>query len=470
MAAKTQSATAVVKREIEPIGQGSLLQTSPEDTSIKEIAATYAILSFLEKVIDKRKKALKPLLQEAAKTGRQTDNGGHNLDLGDANIVNTRRVSSAPEEGPLRALLETRGIELAEAYDEVKTLVLNPSKLSFLSSTSGNWTEKRSKASERSHLPSQSRPQKSFRTLCSKRALSKRPKRSARSVSGAETMQIERLSAADYVPREGLVYVDTNKLHPLYEKLAFNSNLILVGPKGVGKSLSVAAYCAKKNYPVITFDCSEDVRRAQLIGMFVLRGNETPFVLGPLSTAFEVANEAGHCVLILEEINALSPQMQKVLNSTTDFRRTIEVPEARCIFKLKSGAKLWVVGSMNTSAYGGVYSLNEDLKSRFRMLPVEYPKLTDEREIVTEVLSKKNITVEKVVLDKVFTFAKETRQNATDYSLSTRDVVQIAEDIQLVGLNKALLLALGKFEGSDREMLFERIRSIFGLTPKGLTD
>lgn len=132
MAAKTQSATAVVKREIEPIGQGSLLQTSPEDTSIKEIAATYAILSFLEKVIDKRKKALKPLLQEAAKTGRQTDNGGHNLDLGDANIVNTRRVSSAPEEGPLRALLETRGIELAEAYDEVKTLVLNPSKLSFL--------------------------------------------------------------------------------------------------------------------------------------------------------------------------------------------------------------------------------------------------------------------------------------------------------------------------------------------------
>jgi nitric oxide reductase NorQ protein len=283
-------------------------------------------------------------------------------------------------------------------------------------------------------------------------------------------MQIERLSAADYAPREGLVYVDTNNLHPLYEKLAFNANLILVGPKGVGKSLSVAAFCAEKKYPVITFDCSEDVRRAQLIGMFVLRGNETPFVLGPLSTAFEVANEAGHCVLILEEINALSPQMQKVLNSTTDFRKTIEVPEARRIFKLNPEAKLWVVGSMNTSAYGGVYSLNEDLKSRFRMLPVEYPKLTDERNVVTTVLSARSISVEKAVLDKVFTFAKETRQNATDYSLSTRDVVQIAEDIHLVGLNKALLLAMGKFEGSDREMLFERIRSIFGLSPKVLTD
>ena len=98
------------------------------------------------------------------------------------------------------------------------------------------------------------------------------------------------------------------------------ANMVLVGPKGIGKSLSVASYAAKVDSPVITFDCSEDVRRSHLLGMFVLRGNETPFVLGPLTTAFEIANETGRCILILEEINALSPQMQKVLNAPLDFR------------------------------------------------------------------------------------------------------------------------------------------------------
>jgi hypothetical protein len=132
MAAKTQSPTAVVKREIEPIGQGSLLQTSPTDASLKEIASAYAILSFLEKVIEKRKSELKPRLQEESKTGLLLENGGHSLDLGDAKVVNTRRLSAAPEDQPLKSLMETRGVALLEAFDEVKSLVLNPSKLAYL--------------------------------------------------------------------------------------------------------------------------------------------------------------------------------------------------------------------------------------------------------------------------------------------------------------------------------------------------
>jgi len=276
-------------------------------------------------------------------------------------------------------------------------------------------------------------------------------------------MQIERLSAEDYVAKEGLVYVDTRELHPLYEKLAFRASLILVGPKGEGKSLSVAAYCAKHSYPVITFDCSEDVRRSHLIGTFTIRGNETPFVLGPLTTAFEIANEKGSCVLILEEINALTPQMQKVLNPVTDWRRSIEVPEAKRVFKLKPDAKLWVVGTMNTAVYGGVYALNEDLKSRFRMIPIEYPKKEEERKVLTEVLHQNKIVVEKSLMDKLLTLAQESRQGSVEYAFSTRDLVQILEDAHFIGISKALWMATGKFEGADRVMIAKRIESTFGI-------
>ena len=282
-------------------------------------------------------------------------------------------------------------------------------------------------------------------------------------------MQIERLSADEYVAREGLVYVDTRELHPLYEKLAFRANLILVGPKGEGKSLSAAAFCAKHGYPVITFDCSEDVRRSHLIGTFTLRGNETPFILGPLTTAFEVANEKGHCVLILEEINALTPQMQKVLNPIADWRQAIEVPEAKRVFRLKPEAKLWIVGTMNTALYGGVYALNEDLKSRFRMVPIEYPKKDDERKVLTEVLHQRKVVIEKGVMDKLLTLAQESRQGSVEYAFSTRDLVQILEDANLIGITKALWIASGKFEGADRVMMAKRIESTFGIAAALLT-
>lgn len=280
-------------------------------------------------------------------------------------------------------------------------------------------------------------------------------------------MDIERLSADDYVPKQGLNYVDAREMHAIYEKIAFRSNVILVGPKGTGKSLSVAAYAAKKKCPVITFDCSEDVRRAQLIGMFVLRGDKTPFVLGPLTTAYEVANEHGSCILILEELNALTPQMQKVLNPVADFRQSIEVPEAKRVFRLNSGAKLWVVGTMNNSAsYGGVYQVNEDLKSRFRMIPVEYPDSASEKKILEAVIRDQGLSIPgDRIVERLLTLAKETRQGKIEYALSTRDLVHVLEDIALVGIDTALWMMIGKYDGNDRLTMTKRIDSTFGIKP-----
>jgi MoxR-like ATPase len=274
---------------------------------------------------------------------------------------------------------------------------------------------------------------------------------------------IERLATADFIPTKKVVYVDTNRLHDLYDPLAYKANLILVGPKGIGKSLSVASWASKHAVPTITFDCSEDVRRSHIIGMHVLRGDSTPFVLGPLTSAYEIANEVGKCVLIFEEVNALTPQMQKLLNSSTDFRRKIEVPECGRIFQLKEGAQLWIVGTMNTTVYGGVYALNEDLKSRFRLIALDYPAPKEEKAVVLEVIGGR---VQPDLIDKVLIMAHETRQKAVEYALSSRDVVQVLEDIAAVGLDKGLWVALGKFEGDDRATMRERMKSIFGVTLK----
>jgi nitric oxide reductase NorQ protein len=270
---------------------------------------------------------------------------------------------------------------------------------------------------------------------------------------------IERLSAADYRPPENLIYNDVLKLHPLYDRMVFRANVVLVGPKGVGKSLSVASYASQKKVPLITFDCSEDVRRSHLLGTLVLRGDQTPFILGPLTSAFEVANEAGQCILVLEEINALTAQQQKLLNAATDFRRKIEVPEAKKVFRLESGAKLWIVGTMNETVYGGVYALNEDLKSRFRMIQLAYLERDQEEAVIQSVLGKR---AETLPVDKVLTLAQETRQRAIEYPMSTRDVVQVLEDIEVMGSKDAFRVLMGKFEGEDQKTVQERVKSLFG--------
>lgn len=282
---------------------------------------------------------------------------------------------------------------------------------------------------------------------------------------------VERMAAAEYAPREGLKFIDVFGLHALYEGMAFNSNLVLVGPKGIGKTLSFQTYAAKVKSPIITFDCSEDVRRSHLIGHHILRGNDSPFILGPLTSAFEVANEVGQCVLVLEEVNGLAPQMQKVLNGLADFRRRIEVPECQKVFKLKDGAKLWFVGTMNTAVYGGVYALNEDLKSRFRLLALDYPNPTQEKAILDGVVDPgtlKKLTEDykkdgERIIDRVIQLAIETRQKSLEYALSPRDVQQVIEDIALIGLNRALRVLIGKFDGEDRNTVKQRIQSIFGV-------
>ena len=113
----------------------------------------------------------------------------------------------------------------------------------------------------------------------------------------AQSVIIEHLGAEDYAPRTDLRYVDVFKLYNIYEKKAFKANIVLTGPKGIAKSLSIQAYAGKIGCPIVTFDCSEDIRRSHMIGRFIMRGNETPLILGPL-ISFTSIRSVMLCVMI----------------------------------------------------------------------------------------------------------------------------------------------------------------------------
>jgi midasin (ATPase involved in ribosome maturation) len=148
----------------------------------------------------------------------------------------------------------------------------------------------------------------------------------------------------DYLPPRGLKYVKQGRELDILES-AFNSDtpVLFVGPKGTGKTLCVAYFAQEHSLPIIQFDCSESTKRYDLIGRFTKRGNEVVYILGDLAKAIVIANQAyenGYegAVLCLEEINALNPQTQKILNQLLDWRRHVYVQEINKTYKLQNGA------------------------------------------------------------------------------------------------------------------------------------
>jgi len=279
--------------------------------------------------------------------------------------------------------------------------------------------------------------------------------------------------AEDYLPVGVLEYVQRDFEEQLFmAHMESGIPLLLVGPKGVGKTLSIAAFAAKHNIPIIQFDCSENTKRQDLIGRFLLIGDEVVYELGIMPVAIEVANKMGSAILVFEELNALTPQMQKVLNQLLDWRRHVYVPEIGKVYRLNDGCKLLIVGTMNPSYYGGVHELNEDLRSRFAEVFIDYPSENEESRIL-ERISDLDEDLRKLLI----TLAIETRNGYASgelsYALSTRDLAifsQVYSSYRTVmGDKNALRMALrntvvNRYEDSnERKTVMQRIFSIFGV-------
>lgn len=207
------------------------------------------------------------------------------------------------------------------------------------------------------------------------------------------------------------------------------NNALIYGPKGIGKTLLIYYYAYVNNIPIYTLDCSEDLRRFDLIGRFTKIGNSIKFILGAIPKAIELANQAADhgkpLIFLLEEINTLTPAAQKILNPLLDWRRKIEAEEINKVFELKPNARLYIAATMNPSYYTGVYGLNEDLKSRFIEVSMGYPSAEVEKQIlITEAGEAPDW-----IIDGLIRLAMETRsaysKNELSYALSPRDLVSV---------------------------------------------
>jgi nitric oxide reductase NorQ protein len=94
--------------------------------------------------------------------------------------------------------------------------------------------------------------------------------------------------------------------------------LILKGPTGCGKTRFVQYMAHKLNQPLITVSCHEDLTSSDLVGRYLLKGEETVWQDGPLSLA---VRHGGICYL--DEIVEARNDTTVLIHSLTDDRRVL---------------------------------------------------------------------------------------------------------------------------------------------------
>jgi nitric oxide reductase NorQ protein len=167
---------------------------------------------------------------------------------------------------------------------------------------------------------------------------------------------------------------EANPVRPYYQtvgseaavfKAAYRQGLALVlkGPTGCGKTRFVEAMAYDLGRPLITVACHDDLTTADLVGRFLLRGDETVWTDGPLTRA---VREGAICYL--DEVVEARQDTTVVLHPLADHRR--QLPIERLGITLDAAPGFGLVVSYNP----GYQSVLKDLKdsTRQRMVAIEF--------------------------------------------------------------------------------------------------
>lgn len=229
--------------------------------------------------------------------------------------------------------------------------------------------------------------------------------------------------------------------HCFREKLP----VLLKGPTGTGKTRFVEYMAHKMGTKMITVACHEETSATDLLGRFILKGSETIWMDGPLTTAVK----QGH-IIYLDEIAEARPDVIVAIHSLTDHRRQLYLDKLS--EEITAHEDFMLIASFNPGYQKGFKELKPSTRQRFVSLAFDYPDEKLEIEIVVN-----ETGVDEKDAKRLTKIANKIR-NLTELGLmetvSTRLVVDAAKLIHS-GLPKRLAVEVSMLQplSDDPEIL-----------------
>src|ERR687888_846672 len=220
-------------------------------------------------------------------------------------------------------------------------------------------------------------------------------------------------------------YIDWNNALSVLSK-AFETKLfvLIIGPKGTGKTTLVRKFASQMKKELYSVNFSLRTRESHLIGTKTLGKGEISFVEGILVKSMRDGN-----MLYLDELNAAEADVLLRLDEALDDRRQLVLKEAEG--QIVNAADGWfVVATINPLSHVGTKELPPQLLSRFPFrLKLDYPPEDTELQIIN-----KHTTVEDSKVDdakRSIKLAKSLREAAAleelYYSPSLRETIAFAK-------------------------------------------
>ena len=166
--------------------------------------------------------------------------------------------------------------------------------------------------------------------------------------------------------------------------------VMLKGPTGCGKTRFIEHMAHRLGRPLVTIACHDDLSASDLTGRYLIRGGETVWRDGPLTTAVRLG-----AICYLDEVVEARQDTVVVMHPLTDDRRILPIEKTGELLEAAAGFQLVI--SYNPGYQHAVKDLKPSTRQRFVAIEFDYPPEGLEAEIVAHESGVRRSTATELV-------------------------------------------------------------------------
>ncbi len=190
--------------------------------------------------------------------------------------------------------------------------------------------------------------------------------------------------------------------------------VMLKGPTGSGKTRLVEHMAWKLKRPLYTVACHDDLSANDLVGRYIITGDEVEWIDGPLLMAIKNGG-----IVYLDEIVEARKDTTVVIHPLADHRRYLPVEKLGRIFTARD--EFMLVISYNPNYQSVVKELKPSTRQRFVTIDLTWPEEELETRIVLQETGVDRKTAENLV--KSANKIRNLVHQGLEEGVSTRELV-----------------------------------------------
>ena len=232
--------------------------------------------------------------------------------------------------------------------------------------------------------------------------------------------------------------------------------VMLKGPTGCGKTRFVQHMAYRLGRPLITVACHEDLTASDLVGRYLLKGQETVWIDGPLTLGVKHG-----AIVYLDEVVEARKDTTVIIHPLSDDRRILPLEKKGQI--LEAADDFMLVISYNPGYQSVLKDLKQSTKQRFVAIEFDYPPA----EIETAIVERESGVGREVAgaLVKLGGKVRNLKNHGLEEGVSTRLLIYAGTLIKEgVTIERACDVAIARPITDDQDMqrsILELVKAIF---------